>query len=122
MNTSEQELLKKGRTLALKVFAEAFLVSKGNKKTKELFPDKRITNQTQISDEEAYVLHNWLMDEYRSMGLNLQKLVEATGEKIEENKLSKYELKELIRRADIMLVQLNVFKDYLKANKKSEII
>ena len=58
------------------------------------------------------VLHNWLVEEYKSMGLDLVKIIEAAGEKVEEAKLSNYELRELIRRADILIGQMAVIKKY----------
>jgi len=115
---NEQELLKKGRILALKVFAESFLVKEGNTKTEELFEDRDINEKTKLSGGEVYVLHHWLMDEYNAMGLDLKKIIEEKGEVTEENKLTNYEINELIRRADIMLLQLSVFKKYLENNKE----
>lgn len=117
---NEQDLLKKGRILALKIFSESFLISQGNEKTEEMFKDRKIDEQTEISNEESYVLHHWLLQEYREMGLDLNKIIEVKGESIEEGKLSKYELKEIVRRADKMLLQLSVFKKYLEANQEKE--
>ena len=108
------ELLKDGRILALKVIAEAHLVSKGNTVVDDLFTrDKESINQG-LSGGEIVVLHNWLVEEYKAMGLDLGKIIEAVGEKIEDNKLSNYEIKELIRRADILLSQMIVIKKYVK--------
>ena len=111
---AEQELLKKGRLLAFKVFAESFLLKEGNTKTEELFADRDINENTKLSGGEIFVLHHWLMDEYKAMGLDLAKVIETKGETIEENKLTNYEINELIRRADMCLIQFSVLKKYKK--------
>lgn len=106
------ELLKDGRILALKVIAEAHLVSKGNTKVDEIFKRDKASVDAGLSGGDIVVLHNWLVEEYRAMGLDLVKIIEAAGEKVEENKLSNYELRELIRRADILISQMAVIKKY----------
>lgn len=109
------ELLKDGRVLALKVIAEAHLVSNGNTKVDEIFKRDKASIDAGLSGGDMVVLHNWLAEEYKAMGLDLVKVIEAAGEKVEENKLSNYELRELIRRADILISQMAVIKKY--ANK-----
>ena len=94
------ELLKDGRVLALKIIAEAYLVSKGNTKVDEIFKRDRASIDAGLVGGDILVLHNWLADEYKAMGLDLDKIIEAAGEKPEVGKLSNYELRELIRRAD----------------------
>jgi hypothetical protein len=106
------ELLKDGRILALKVIAEAHLVSKGNTKVDEIFKRDKESIDAGLAGGDIVVLHNWLVEEYRAMGLDLVKIIEAAGEKVEENKLSNYELRELIRRADILISQMAVIKKY----------
>ena len=44
------------------------------------------------------------------MGFDLKKAIEDSGETYVEGKLSKYELDELIRRADEMIIFLGVLK------------
>lgn len=109
-----KELLKDGRILALKIIAEAYLVSKGNTKVDELFKRDKESIDAGLSGGEILVLHSWLVDEYKGMGLNLAKIIEAIGETTEPDKLSNYEVKELIRRADILLSQMTVIKKYVK--------
>ena len=115
---NEQELLKKGRLLALKIFAESYLISKGNTKTEELFADRELGEDSKLVGGEILVLHQWLIEEFANQGLSLEKIIEIHGEKPEENKLSNYEINELVRRADIFLGQLTVFKKYFEANHK----
>lgn len=108
----ELETLKIGRILALKVIAESYLVSKGNKKVDELFPKKPITSETELAGGDILVLHHWLVEQYRQVGLDLNKIIEATGEKVEPGKLSQFELKELLLRADELMLMFSILKKY----------
>ena len=117
-NGNTEVLLKKGRLLALRIIAEAYLISKGNTNTDKLFADRDLATEKVLKGGEILVLHNWLMEEYQSMGLDLAKAVASNGEAIAENQLSNYEINELVQRADKLILQLNVFKSYIEANKK----
>jgi len=108
----QNELLKDGRVLALKIIAEAHLITKGNTKVDEIFKRDKASIDEGLSGGDIVVLHNWLVEEYRAMGLDLAKIIEAAGETVEEEKLSNYELRELIRRADILISQMAVIKKY----------
>ena len=105
------------RILALKIIAEAFLLSKGNSKTNELFANRKVDATTELSDGEAYVLKSWLTEKYKKLGLNLNAAIAATGEQVPEGKLSKFELNELIKYADELIGQLSVFTKYIDTNK-----
>lgn len=113
----EQKLLNKGRVLALKLLAESFLLGQGNNKTDELFSRNEITVDSTVSEVELNILHKWLIEDYRVMGLDLSKIVEIKGQTFDENKLSDYEMNELIRRADALLVQMKAIKKYSDANR-----
>ena len=115
---SEQTLIKKGRILALKCFVEAYLVSIGKENLDQIFTNREITDETILTGEENQVLHHLLLDEYKAKGLNLNEIIEASGEKSDGKKLSKYEIDELMRRADMFLLQTEAFKKYCDANKK----
>ena len=119
-NGNTEVLLKKGRLLALRIIAEAYLISKGNTNTDKLFADRDLATEKVLKGGEILVLHNWLMEEYQSMGLELAKAIESNGETIAENRLSNYEINELVKRADKLLIQLNVFKSYVEEIKNKE--
>ena len=119
MENNNNELLTEGRILALKIFAEAYLIGKGTENIKEIFPDKKIDKDTVLKGREVYVLHNWLMEEYKDMGLDLAECVKKNGEELSEDKLSNYEIEELAKRADKLIVQLSVFKSYVTANRNN---
>ena len=108
----DKEMLKDGRMLALKIIAEAYMMSKGKENTQEIFP-RNITNESTISGEENLILHNWLAEEYKKMGLNLEQAILASGESYDGKRLSQYEINELVRRADDLLLQMGILKQYM---------
>jgi len=108
---SNNELLKAGRVLALKIMAETYLLSKGNKKTDEIFLRTPESVENLVTGD-LVVLHAWLVEEYERLGLDLVKAIEANGEQVDPNKLSQYEINELIARADQMLTSMLVIKKY----------
>ena len=110
------EMLKEGRILAYKIMAETFLLCRGNKKTNEMFPKKIDIKSTELVAGDIYVLHHYLLEESKRVGLDLLKLIEASGEEVVPGKLSQFEIKELTARADQLIIMMNVMKDYYKAN------
>lgn len=59
-----------------------------------------------INTKQAALLHLYLVKEYKRLGLDLNKAIEASGEKIVPGKLSVYECTELLRKADEALLLL----------------
>lgn len=103
------------KLLALKIIAESFLLSKGNQVTDKMFPKKIDIDNTQLVEGDIFVLHHWLMEEFARVGLDLNKLIEASGEQVIPGKLSQFETKELSIRAEEVVLMMSVFKDYLDA-------
>ena len=110
------EFLKESRILAYKIMAETFLLTKGNKKTSEMFPKKIDLKSTELVEGDIFVLHHYLLEEYKRVGLDLIKLIEAAGEEVVPGRLSQFEIKELANRADQLIVMMTVINDYRKAN------
>ena len=110
------EKLKESRIFAYKVMAECFLLSKGNKKTQEIFPKKIDLKSTELVAGDIFVLHHYLLEEYKRVGLDLIKLIEATGEEVVPGRLSQFEIKELANRADQLLLMISIINEYRKAN------
>ena len=108
----DKEMLKDGRILALKIIAESYMISKGKEDTAEIFP-RNISSEATITGEENLILHNWLNEEYKKMGLSLEGAVIASGEAYDGKRLSQYEINELVKRADALLLQMGVFKQYI---------
>lgn len=113
-----KELLKDGRILALKIIAESFLLSKGNKVTDRMFPKKIERDSNSLLAGDVLVLHHWLAEQYARLGLDLNAVIEATGEQVVPGKLSQFELNELIARADELLIMMKVIKEYVDAKDK----
>lgn len=111
-----KEFLKESRILAYKIMAETFLLTKGNKKTNEMFPKKIDLKSTELVAGDIFVLHHYLLEEYKRVGLDLIKLIEATGEEVVPGKLSQFEIKELATRADQLTVMMAVINEYRKAS------
>lgn len=110
------EFLKEGRLLAYKIIAETFLLTKGNKKTNEMFPKKIDLKSTELVEGDIFVLHHYLLEEYKRVGLDLIKLIEAAGEEVVPGRLSQFEIKELATRADQLLVMMSIINEYRKAS------
>lgn len=110
------EFLREGRLFAYKVMAETFLLTKGNKKTKEIFPKKIDFKTAELVAGDIFVLHHYLLEEYKRVGLDLIKLIEATGEEVVPGRLSQFEIKELATRADQFLLMTSVMSEYRKAS------
>lgn len=104
MDTNEK--LKKERLLILQTFAEAYL------KKHNLPPSKIIYKCEdkfgELNDQQATLLHYYLVDEYKKMGKDLNEAIKASGEEVSKDKISNFEVKELIARADEMIVFLGV--------------
>ena len=106
------------KLLALKIIAESFLLSKGNTKTPEMFPKKIDINSVELVEGEIFVLHHYLLESYSRVGLDLNKLIEATGEQVVPGRLSQLEIKELSSRADEVVLMMSVIKEYVEAKNK----
>ncbi len=102
----KNEMLEKERLVVLQNFAEVYLNRKGLPPSSVMF--KTIDEYGELTEEQVKLLHFYLMDEYQKMGLDLISAIKASGEEIVTGKLSKYEIQELIRRADDMIYFLGV--------------
>ena len=105
----KKEMIKKERLLMLQNFAETYLRANNMPPSKQLFKDS-VDKYGELNDQQAAILHLYLEDSYKKMGFDLKKAIEDSGETYVEGKLSKYELDELIRRADEMIIFLGVLK------------
>lgn len=100
------ELVQKERIIVLQTLAEVYL------KTKGLPPSAVMFNTAdefgELTNQQVMLLHYYLMNEYSKMGMDLIACIKRTGEEIVPGKLSQYEIKELISRADDMIYFLGV--------------
>lgn len=110
----KNEMLKKERILILQNFAEVFLKRNG------MPPSNAITKTPvefgELTPEQVKLLHFYLIQEYKKMGLDLISCIKRSGEEIVPGELSKYEINELILRADDMIYFLGVLNMRIAAN------
>ena len=111
------ELIKNGRILALKFMAEAYLQTKGKDKLENIFPRNIDKNNAELNAGDVLCLHHYLVDQYDRVGLDLNKMIEATGEQVVPGKLASLEIKELVARADEFLAMMTIVKQYKEANR-----
>lgn len=114
----ENNDLKDGRILALKMFAESYLIAEGNTNTDEIYKDRTKESLKTITNGDAKALRDWLEKEYQNLGLDLKAIIKRHNEEIIEGKLTNYELKELTERADKLLIIFGIYDKYKKANEK----
>lgn len=112
----DKEKLKKERMLMLQTFAEVYLRKNNMPPTKILF--KSDDEYGKLSEEQAKILHFYLRDEYKKMGLDLETCIKRSGEEVVKGKLSDYEIKELISRADDMIYFIGNLLERKAALKK----
>lgn len=104
------EKIAKEREAILQTFAELYLKKNGKPESSEFFSTSNDKYGT-LNGEQALLLHFYLNDEYEKMGLKLSDCVKKSGEEVVPGKLSNYELNELIRRADDMIIFLDTIMD-----------
>ena len=112
-----EEKLKKERLLMLQTMAETYLRINNMPPSKVIFKDS-VDEFGILNSEQAAILHLYLEDSYKKMGFDLVEAIKNSGEEYVHGKLSKYELNELIRRADELIAFFGVLEMRKAANKK----
>lgn len=116
-----KKLLPLERMVIMQGFVEVYLQKTKGKKFGELYPDIEDTYGV-LNKKQLEILHSYLVDDYKSMNIDLNEIINKSGSAVDENGLSEYEKKELVRRADIVLATVaNVFerKEKLYKNIKN---
>lgn len=116
-----KKLLPLERMVIMQGFVEVYLQKTKEKKFGELYPDIEDTYGV-LNKKQLEILHSYLVDDYKSMNIDLNEIINKSGSAVDENGLSEYEKKELVRRADIVLATVaNVFerKEKLYKNIKN---
>lgn len=106
-------MIAKEREVILQTLAEVYLKKNGKPESSEFFPNSTDVYGT-INGEQALLLHFYLNDEYEKMGLKLSDCIKKTGEEVVPGKLSQYEINELVRRADDIIIFLDTIMDRKK--------
>ena len=118
MNEYDKRIAK-DRMIILQNFVETYL------KLNNMPPSGILFNGTEdsfgeLNEVQARMLHLYLEDSYKRMGFDLKKAIEDSGEEYVHGKLSQYEVKELIRRADEMIVFIGVLELRKKADDEKK--
>lgn len=116
-----KKLLPLERMVIMQGFVEVYLQKTKGKKFGELYPDIEDTYGV-LNKKQLEILHSYLVDDYKSMNIDLNEIINKSGSAVDENGLSEYEKKELVRRADSVLATVaNVFerKEKLYKNIKN---
>ena len=115
---NKEEMIKKERIAILQNFAETYLKRNGFPPSNVLF--KIPAEFGELTEEQTRVLHFYLVQEYKKMGMDLVSCIRKTGEEIVPGVLSKYEINEWIWRADGMIFFLGVLNMRIDTNKKNK--
>lgn len=112
------EKIKKERMVILQTFAEVYLKRNNLPPSKIIF--KNEDKYGEINNEQAQLLHFYLEEEYKKMGMDLNFCIKKSGEEYVKGELSKYELNELMSRADDMIIFLGVLTQRKEAAKNNK--
>ena len=104
------ELLKKERIIVLQSMVDAYLKKNGKKPASETFSFEK-DEYGKLTTSQYKMLHFYLIDEFRALGLNLSEEIKKHGETEVPGKLSNFEINELMRRADEIILVLAAIKD-----------
>ena len=105
----EEENIQKARMLMLQILAETYLQMKDESSSPDSFT-KKIDSLEVLTQDQLFALRSYLKESYERMGLDLETVVKNHQEEYLEEKLSQYEMNELIRRADEMIVFVGIFE------------
>ena len=105
MEDRELKLLGLERMAIMQGFVDFYLKQTEHKTFGELYPD--VKDQYGIlNEQQAGILHSYLIYVYKSFGLDLNKVLQEKGEEPKEGNLTPFEKQELNRLADEQLATL----------------
>lgn len=113
---NNKKIVGTARALAFQLMLETYLKLNNKKTIKEELNDTNFQYGV-LTDEQLALLHFYLKDEFKALGLSLKDEIEKTGEEIVPGKLSKYEMNELIRRADQLVVTIDIVRQLVESKK-----
>ena len=109
----KNEELGRARALGFQLLLETHLRLTGKSSIKEFLKDDNFQFGV-LTDDQLALLHFYLKDEYSAIGLNLNEEIEKTGEEIIPGKLTNYEMKELIRRSDQLMLTVDIIRKMIE--------
>lgn len=114
MNEEKKKMLTAERMAVLQGFADYYLLKTKGKVFTDLYPDIK-DEYGRLNDKQSEILHSYLVDTYKSYGLDLDGVLARAGEKFDGKNLTEFEKKELIRLAD---TQIGVVAVILKRKER----
>lgn len=92
------------RMVILQAFSEYYLRFYKGKSFSEMYPDVK-DEYGHLNKEQEKILHDYLLNVYKTYGLDLNKILEEKNEVVKDgNILTDFEMSELLRLADEQLL------------------
>ncbi|MGM9881853.1 MAG: hypothetical protein ACI31S_03305 [Bacilli bacterium] len=114
MNEDKKKILKAERIIVLQAIVDAYLNKNGKKPAREEFPFEK-DEYGKLNTSQYKMLHFYLAEEFKALGLDLSEAIKAAGETETPGTLTNFELKELSRRADEILLIIAAIQDRKQA-------
>ena len=110
MDEKKKQLLSVERVVILQGFVESYLRVTEKKSFAEAYPNEK-DEYGVLNEKQVDLLHDYLARQYKGYGLDLDKIIAEKGEKpLQGSKITDFELKELIRLADEVIVLLGAIE------------
>lgn len=99
------------RMVILQAFAEYYLKFYKGKSFAQMYPDVK-DEYGHLNKEQEKVLHDYLLNVYKTYGLDLNKILEEKNEVVKDgNILTDFEMSELLRLADEQLLLCGIIME-----------
>jgi hypothetical protein len=102
MKIDFKKLIGMERCVVLQAIAEGYLLRTTGKHFSDEFPNVK-EEYGVLVEEHLKLLKDYLSEQYTSRNLDLNECIEKSGEKVLDDKLTKYETESLIKDADLVL-------------------
>lgn len=104
MDEQKKKLLLADRMVILQAFVDYYLRLTKGKYFADLYPDEK-DEYGRLNHKQEELLHDYLKLEYRTFGLDLDKRLQEKDAKVTEgNILTDFEMDELVRLADELIL------------------
>ena len=101
-----ETLLNIERMVILQGLVEAYLLKNGKGTFNEAYPNT-VDNYGNLNDEQIKILRTILKEEYEARNLSLSDKIKESGEDPDSEKITKYEIRDLARYADMTIATMS---------------
>ena len=101
-----ETLLNIERMVILQGLAEAYLLKNGKGTFNEAYPNVE-DNYGNLNDEQIKILRTILKEEYEARNLSLSDKIKESGEDPNSEEITKYEIRDLARFADMTIATMS---------------